>query len=276
MSSSSSASFSIITAAVAEWVDVHSTKHLGCHPQHPLMLEVQIKPSSHTAVLQLRVPIGLKDYILKQYIYLIISPEQLQSIHVSTKADVPPSVREALADRGSTHPFTSVRFSMGGPTMLVGPTAGNPRLKSHSSELAMDALCSLSLATDITLYVCEGAIPDAHLDAFCSLCDGSFRSVRDNLKTLYSGKGAKVIDRPTNAAESPPSYDELALSSPPPLAGKPSTPTHSPAPWTDTELLQAHRRRDPQPARSERVPLKPSRASRTSKWKTCCPRSRKT
>ncbi|KAH7014056.1 hypothetical protein B0J12DRAFT_777163 [Macrophomina phaseolina] len=217
----------VSSPAVAEWLDHDDVKYLGCHSQHRLTFEVQIDAPTYHAALMLRIPLSLKEFANKKFVYSIIPPDNLRSLRVDSNGnDISERVRDVFAK--GKRPITIIHFSVDRPAMIVGPPEGSGRLRSSSSEEALRALHSLSSLTEFTLHVLSESMGEAQLKHLLSLCGGPFRLGPNHVQSLYAGKGGKLLCRTeeqSHHAESPPSYDELALTPPPPAGGHASTST---------------------------------------------------
>lgn len=209
-------SFSVSAPVIAEWHD-SQVQYLGSR-SHQLDLEAQIDGHEREASLRLRVLLALKGFPNQKYVYLLVYPEHVLSIRLHGN-DIPEPVRDAFIRNKSctsADGIVGLHFSLKQPAAVVGPSDTNVQPKTSSSGNVLDSLHSLARATVFAFYVPSRSIPDNQLRALCDLSDGTFRLFSGKFKSLYGGKGATVIGQHGIDDESPPSYDELAPSSPPP------------------------------------------------------------
>ncbi|KAH7028433.1 hypothetical protein B0J12DRAFT_745556 [Macrophomina phaseolina] len=212
--------FSISTPVIAQWrhqsLDV---EYLGCASPHPL-LEVFHESRKRHASLKSRVSIGVKGYRKKVKVYLLVSPEHVQRLGLD-ESNIPEPVRDAFIKSNSSvsaDGIVRLCFSLKqAPVVLGPPDIDVLEPKTTTSGSLLNALHSLARASTFSFHIPRDSIPLSRLESLCAdFSSGTFSLCEGEIESLYLGKGAKVIEQHNAAAESPPSYDELALSSPPP------------------------------------------------------------
>ncbi|KAH7020664.1 hypothetical protein B0J12DRAFT_687627 [Macrophomina phaseolina] len=219
-SSSTTANRSSFSApVVAEWREA-DTQHLGCKsPQ--LVFEAAVDTSRKTASLWLRLLVGLKDNRRKVRLYLIIDPEKVLTVgrHVE---DIPQRVCEAMVKGGhcqSAQDLVGIRFAQHPHSaLIIAPCDCALSPKTSAAGATLESLLSLASSECFTLYIPTSYIERGSVDGLSQgLGGGAYCLPEGCLERLYAGRGFQIVNRPgssTLAADSPPSYDELALSSP--------------------------------------------------------------
>ncbi|GME35424.1 Centrosome-associated protein cep250 [Neofusicoccum parvum] len=209
--------------AVASWecTQRNETRFL-IHPDPSCRVTCDIRVEQNTAFLRLRIPFMPNNSVRAKPIFLLVPPERVESARIAS--DVPGTVRHRLGDS------IGLQLDLRQSSIVVVPSA--PLVsKDQSTEDAVDALHSLALRTCFTIYLRRNALRS--VEGFVSAL--SAETVRSHsgladVSSLYSGRGGRKIEgvdfKPSDivadATESPPSYDELALT-PPRL--KPNVPS---------------------------------------------------
>ncbi|GME48462.1 uncharacterized protein LTHEOB_1228 [Neofusicoccum parvum] len=253
MASDASANEYVVNASavVARWRSRGSDNtYLGHgHPEASCQaaLDIHFQRDERKAFVKLRVPVGIKAATRKIYVYFFIHPEHILSLdrfdcnesEDRSQATIPEQVQSALVRSkqcSSSESITGLKFSLSKPGALVVPVDTALAPKTKASGNILDALYSLGRATTVTLYVPTPRISDSRqLDLLCSSASGgALKSIEDacSLAMLYHGSGGRVIEHLDDPltdtdplanddvafhtkADSPPSYDEIALTPPP-------------------------------------------------------------
>lgn len=152
-------------------------------------------------------------------LFAFIPPERIVSLSADD-AEIPESARPELRTS-----LTKLTFSLSQPVTIISPpTPLVPKNKASGDTLEM--LHYIASATTFSIYLPGKFLPSKRVALFCRMVrDGGVQSLtsESNISHLYNGKGGKAYEAGafdpfgTEAApaESPPSYDELALSPPP-------------------------------------------------------------
>ncbi|KAL1626442.1 hypothetical protein SLS56_006846 [Neofusicoccum ribis] len=239
--------------AFAEWhcADQNATAFLGHrHPKPSCQaaLEIRFEESERAAFFKLRVPAALKACPKKTNIFVFILPDRILSLDGRPGADatVPEPVRRGLVQANvcsSSDRIARLHFTLAKPPVLVVPAATSLAPATATSGNILNMLQSLAQVTELTLYFPSKHLPRQRLTSLCTLArDGGLQPIASQLDmaSLHGGSGAEMVEGTElhipAPADSPPSYDELALSPPPVLAegsrrratGLSDSPTQSP------------------------------------------------
>ncbi|KAK7708329.1 hypothetical protein SLS57_009063 [Botryosphaeria dothidea] len=216
--------FSVSVPVVAEWRE-SNVRCLGFGSQS-LTLELHIDATERQASLKLRLPLALADYRKKRNVYLLVSLEHVLGVR-ENDGPIPDRVRDDLIKNKGTSDILSICFELNQHSVLIAQSGTTIRPKRGPSEAALEALHSLTRTTSFVLYLSRDGLHERQLQSLYTL-DDAFTLTTGELESLYGGKGATVLPQPETTAESPPSYDELAPSPPPPpalpLSSEPSGP----------------------------------------------------
>ncbi|GME34930.1 uncharacterized protein K452DRAFT_295813 [Neofusicoccum parvum] len=187
----------------------------------PLTVSICFNAAASSAFAKLRVDFAPKSpprTLLP--LFAFIPPERVVSLSVED-AETPESVRPELRTG-----LTRLRFALDRPATIVAPHLSALVPKNKASGDILEMLQSLASVSSFTLYLPSRHLPPARAQRFCQMArDGGLHSLasESQMSHLYNGKGGTAYEAGTftpfapNAApaESPPSYDELALSPPP-------------------------------------------------------------
>lgn len=218
--------------AVAEWQCTKSdaSQHL-VHPDPScnVTFAVRLDVATKSASFKLRVPVALKAQRTKPSVFLSIPPAHILSLSSNGDSPVPQVVRSKL----NTH-VTSLSFKLSKAPVVITPSISLTPKNKRSGDL-LEMLQSLAQCTAFIIYIPSRYISKKKLDVLCRLVnDETILNAHPqdaDLSSLYGGNGARTfdggefrLDAPTSVslmenhpAESPPSYDELAPTPPPPL-----------------------------------------------------------
>lgn len=210
---------------VLEWDDCDGdVKYLG--HRSAVTLDIRLDVPRHTASFKLRTIVSLKSSAQRVPLYLFIQPDRVASL-AEDDGPIQQPVKDGLIQTrkcAATTEILRLRFSLEhGALSAVGPAeAGSPPLpKTGPSARILDGLRSIRQATGLSIYLPHSSISPNFLDALCANAKGGkLQPVHGEAETLYSGQGGREMEWPADAdairGESPPSYDELGPSPPPP------------------------------------------------------------
>lgn len=223
------------TPALIQWDDgAGRVARLGLRhpsPQSTVAADIGLDTSQRTALLRFCVPVGLRNATQKKVLlYVVVRPDNIQSVATQSIEDTAPDAISAFlsaAPQCSTAAdIVSFRVSLTQPAMIVGP-AGLTDLYPTKGGFGriLDALCSLSRATDLAIYIPSGHDTALRINALGTVAaTGTLQpSARKHaLNTLYGGGGGVDIGHLLQTAhESPPAYHEPTPS--PPLHSESAT-----------------------------------------------------
>lgn len=213
--------------AVVTWVGLDAgsdtRQHLS-HSAQDLALHIHRDASSDTAFLQLKTNIALKARRDRSNIFVSIPPERVRTVDLVEDDGGKELATGKLSS--STH---CLRLHLSRPPSLIVPK-GDLTPKQKTSRDLLDSLRSLAKQTSFSIHIPCSTMAKARLVSFCEAVSSS--PVHSTPKfadvaSLYGGKGGRVIEHDPEPAvtsgltaagtedQSPPSYDELGLSSPP-------------------------------------------------------------
>lgn len=210
---------------VLKWDDCDGdVKYLG--HRSAVTLDIRLDVPRHTASFKLRTIASLKSLAQRVPLYLFIQPDRVASL-AEDDGPIQQPVKDGLIQTRKCAAITEIlrlRFSLEhGALSAVGPAeAGSPPVpKTGPSARILDGLRSIRQATGLSIYLPHSSISPNFLDALCANAKGGkLQPVHGEAETLYSGQGGREMEWPADAdavrGESPPSYDELGPSPPPP------------------------------------------------------------
>lgn len=199
---------------LVEWIADGRTRCLGISlSSTPASMDIYFDDSTQTASFRLRVALFRRHSDKPIPVYVILSPEKIQSITL-----LEPS-QGSGPDGGSTANSNSLLFRLHEPATFVVPP--DPmRLNDKHQAAILRSVGAAARQTVLSIYFQADLLLQAQLNALCDATYPSFKwsSLHADLSTLYGGRGGKTLaptavdEAPT---ESPPSYDELEA--PPPM-----------------------------------------------------------
>lgn len=215
--------------AVVSWLgdqdDSNTLQHLSHSTHDHLTLHIYRDTSSNTAFFQLRANVALKNRRDRTNVYLSIHPERIRTVTIVEND----GSHDFAANKLGTSTYC-LQFSLVESPALVVPQ-GELTPKHKTSRIILDSLQALVKQTDFSVYLPAPTLTKARISALCkSVSSGGVRSPPRFADTasLYGGKGGRVIQHLTEAVvasasapapvlevESPPSYDELGMSTSP-------------------------------------------------------------
>ncbi|KAH7028453.1 hypothetical protein B0J12DRAFT_683641 [Macrophomina phaseolina] len=222
--------FSPGAPTVVQWVSSNgATQSIGTKPTHPVFAFIITHISPETAFFGLRTHIGLKEGgKTKTTINVFIYPEHITHLALKDPDSHPVPVLNAFTSRipqyKSPEDIVGLTFSLQRPATAVGPSnATRLSPKTKPSEDFLISLNSLVQATEVTMFIPKNNNHVGRIKSLCiKACNGGLKAspYEYSLPRLYSGSGGKdirdLLSRFREPSEGPPSYDELALSSPAP------------------------------------------------------------
>lgn len=237
--------------AVVTWFDHDSgreSRHHSTHAAQDLTLHMHCDTSSNTAFLQLRAHIALKARRDKTNLLISIPPERVRTATLCGDDG-----GKELATRKLSTSTHCVRFHLSKPPSLIVPK-GDLTPKQKNSRIVLDSVHALAKQMSFSVHLPCSTTTKARLLSFCkSVMSSTVQSTPKfvDIASLYGGKGGRVIEHeprlaltpgPTAAehvAQSPPSYDELGLSSPPRPKASQSKTQPLPPPLQSTLAYQS-------------------------------------
>lgn len=204
----------------------HKSKQYLSHSIHDhLTLQIHRDASSSTAFFQLKANVALKSRRDRTNILLSIYPERIRDLKLIEHDG---SEGEASSKLGTA--TCSLQFALSQAPALIVPH-GDLTPKHKKSRVVMDSLQALTKQTDFCLDLPASAAPKARLASLCvAVSSGNLRSTPrfTDIVSLYGGKGGRIIEHVSQSSmalalappvfgpemDSPPSYDELGMSSP--------------------------------------------------------------
>lgn len=197
-------------------------------PSFHVSCTISLDASQTKAVFRLRVPVLLKGASRqKPPIFAFISPDSIRTI--TYESEVPHNVTSVFRSAS-----VGLKFRMDKKVVLVAPSNEplSPKNEAHGNALNM--MQSLAQAAELTIYMSGKDLARSDVDSICAVdwaARGRWLAVpsQADIRTLYRGKGGWIVhpdhlsstgSRDAQGSgdslrESPPSYDELALPSPP-------------------------------------------------------------
>lgn len=215
--------------AVVTWCDqglTSNTRALSHSAHDRLTLQIHRDTTSNSAFIQLKANVALKARRDRTNVFLAIHPERIQTVAIVDDAED----KELATNQLATTTYC-LQFVLARPPTLVVPQ-GDLTPKHKTSRLVLDSLQALAKQTRCSVHLPSATVAKARLVSLCeALSAGTLRSTPKftDVASLYGGKGGRIIEHgiqpaasgpgsaapATTEAESPPSYDELSLSSPP-------------------------------------------------------------
>ncbi|KAH7236550.1 hypothetical protein BKA59DRAFT_496739 [Fusarium tricinctum] len=217
-SSALEANESPVDKAVVPWCCV-----CGCEARD---ITLTTRFDTTSSLFELSIPIKLKDIRLKDdkgdnsisTLLLRICPSTVDSFSFASIVAAPEATRSKFTAS------TRLEFRLNQNLDILVPTnAQDPLIPARAhSGVVLDAIRQISNVTKLSISIQDAVLSDTHLQQLSNaFSQGLYKSVRqDDLASLYSGKGAKIIHLSAQTGQNPPPYRELT---PPP----PSAPIYS-------------------------------------------------
>jgi hypothetical protein len=209
------ASQSLTTHAVLEWDETspngEERRHYLTAPD-PSDAKIIFKSDISAAVgvfIRLHIPVKLKHVPARTPIHIHIRPSHVQSCTYAVAVDAPEAVRAV-----SQCQLASLSMKLSGPVQIVVPStmeSSSRPAKSRASGQVLDAIRSLSRATQLVMYMPANLAPRTHMQRLSALLTGG--GLRElppytELFKLFGGSGGRIWDvEPLYPTTSPPPPD---------------------------------------------------------------------
>lgn len=214
---------------VVSWLgddgDHKSTQYLSHSIHDHLTLQISRDASSSTGFFQLKANVALKSRRDRTNILLFIYPERIRDLKLVEHGGSEGEVSSKLGT--ATY---CLQFALHKAPALIVPQ-GDLTPKHKKSRVVMDSLQALTKQTNFCLDLPTSAASKARLTSLCmAASSGNLRSTSrfTDIASLYGGKGGRIIEHVSQSAmapalappvlgaevDSPPSYNELGMSSP--------------------------------------------------------------
>lgn len=145
--------------------------------------------------MRLHIPVKLKNVPAHTPIHIHIRPSRVQSCTFSIAADAPEAVRAV-----SPCQLASLSMKLGGPVQTVVPhtmASSSRPAKTRASGQVLDAIRSLSRATQLVIYMPANLAPRTHLHRLSALLTGGGLHelpAYTELFKLFGGSGGRIWD----------------------------------------------------------------------------------
>lgn len=156
--------------------------------------------------MRLHIPVKLRNVPARTPIHIHIRPSRVQSCTFAIAADAPEAVRA-----GSRCQLASLSMKLSGPVQVVVPhtmAASSRPAKNRASGRVLDAIRSLSRATQLVMYMPANLAPRSHLHRLSALLTGGALQELPpytELFKLFGGSGGRIWDvEPLYSTTSPP------------------------------------------------------------------------
>lgn len=120
--------------------------------------------------LRLHIPVKLKNVPSRTPIHIHIRPSRVQSCTFAITVDAPEAIRA-----GSRHQLARLSMKLSGPVQVVVPhtmASSSRPAKNRASGRVLDAIRSLSRATQLVMYMPANLAPRTHLQRLSALLTG--------------------------------------------------------------------------------------------------------
>ncbi|KAL6916887.1 hypothetical protein ACHAPO_006767 [Fusarium lateritium] len=207
-------------SAVAAWCWNNATRFLAEPDPQIRDITFTTRFDSIATFFQLNIPIRIKGIKTGTTLILRISPSFISSFEITPNPTIPSAVRDKFHSSTLCLNFRLNRH----PEVLVSAEAHEPLapLRAQSGTV-LDAIHELANITALSIYIKDSGTSTAQLQPVCDAVDsGVSLVVQDDLVSMFSGTGAKIVTLPAPHADAPhqelppPSYDQTEP--PPPHA----------------------------------------------------------
>ncbi|KAH6844641.1 hypothetical protein B0I37DRAFT_377945 [Chaetomium sp. MPI-CAGE-AT-0009] len=197
--------------------------------------------------MRLHIPVRLKNVPARTHIQIHIRPSHVQSCTFAVGVDAPEAVREM-----SQCQLASLSMKLSGPVQVVVPGAmpSLPRPgRSRASGQVLDAIRSLSRATQLVMYMPANLAPRTHLQRLSALLTGGGAQELPSyteLFKLFGRTGGRIWDVEPLYPTKPPPPDgggEEGCDIPPPYHEACAGGSALPASRSQSETRDGKRRR---------------------------------
>jgi hypothetical protein len=156
--------------------------------------------------IRLHIPVKLKNVPARTPIHIHIRPSRVQSCTFAIAVDAPEAVRAV-----SQCQLASLSMKLSGPVQIVIPhtmASSSRPAKTRASGRVLDAIRSLSRATQLVMYIPANLAPRTHLQRLSALLTGGGLQELPpytELFKLFGGSGGRIWDvEPLYPTTSPP------------------------------------------------------------------------
>ncbi|KAK6850330.1 hypothetical protein PG995_014163 [Apiospora arundinis] len=216
------------TPAIVRWRDTNGeTKRLVAPVATPLGFVIDHDVVKGSACLKLLAAIKMKRSPATSRIFLTIKPSQIRTMSCADEGDC--SAEEQAQARESSEELRcrvhALRLELDSPPTLIAPTEHPFQSLRRSSQGIWTAWDEFArTTTSFVVYFGVTALPRGHLLRFCEQAP-RLASPRDDLSSLYGGRGGRNVNSAQESADAPPAYSEHSANSvskiEPPLALSP-------------------------------------------------------
>ncbi|KAK7936593.1 uncharacterized protein PG986_015031 [Apiospora aurea] len=220
--------------AIVRWRDSNgASKRLTSPVATPLGLVIDYDAAKGSACLKLQAAIKMKRSAATSRIFLSIKPSQIRAITCDCDDDDDKDrlEEEQAHSRDASDDLQcrvqSLHLELDSPPTLIAPIE-HPfqSLRRSSQELWTEWNEFARSTTRLVVYFSVEALPRERLLYLCEKVP-RLASPRDDLASLYGGRGGLVVNSAQEVADAPPAYTEQSTSSickaQPPLALSPKT-----------------------------------------------------
>jgi hypothetical protein len=200
---------SLTTHVVLEWDETSPNgeeRHYLTAPDPPdakIVFKSDISATSNDGAsesaagvfLRLHIPVKLKNVPARTPIHIHIRPSRVQSCTFAMAADAPEAIRAVYQCQ-----LASLSMKLSGPVQIIVPhtmAASSRPAKTRASGEVLDAIRSLSRATQIVMYMPANLAPRTHLQRLAALLTGGGLQELPpytELNKLFGGSGGRIWD----------------------------------------------------------------------------------
>ncbi|EKG09449.1 hypothetical protein MPH_13512 [Macrophomina phaseolina MS6] len=218
------------TYSLIQWrSDPADFRYLGCrlpNPSSSVFCDIRFDSSRQNALFQFNISIALKCDKQIDHLYARVDPKQVSHLQILdlddsdvTQLGVTTFIAQAR-NCASHQDVIGLQFLLTQPVTIVGPRGTTDILpKTRAAGQVLDSLRSLSLATNLTVYLPKTEALSEHVHELCTSANsGLIESTpkENDMRTLFGGSGGVdigVLLTPLAAGsareltENPPAYD---------------------------------------------------------------------
>jgi FtsZ-binding cell division protein ZapB len=220
MATLSSLDVNTTNSAVVAWCWNDTTRFLAEPDPQIRDITFTTRFDSIATFFQLNIPIRIKGIKTGTTLILRIPPSFISSFEITRNPTIPSAVRDKFHSSTLCLDFRLNRH----PQVLVSAEAQEPLapLRAQSGTV-LDAIHELANITALLIYIKDSGTSTTQLQPVCdAVGNGVSLVVQDDLVSMYSGTGAKIVTLPAPHTDAPseelapPSYDQTEP--PPPHA----------------------------------------------------------
>ncbi|KAK8076770.1 hypothetical protein PG994_004042 [Apiospora phragmitis] len=204
------------TPAIVRWRDTNgANKRLAVPVAAPLGFSIDYDVAKGSACLKLHANIKMKRSSATSRLFLTVKPNQIRTMTCDDDGDRPEE--EQAHGRDACEQLrcrvNSLHLELDSPPTLIAP-AEHPfqSLRRSSQEIWSGWNEFARNTTRFVIYFSATALPRGRLLHFCEKIP-RLASPRDDLASLYGGRGGLVVNGVQEAADAPPAYTEQSTSS---------------------------------------------------------------